>query len=115
MAKTTYLILIWGKFLNKFEFFYNNGYTILENIFSDSECEEIVKIANDLKTQEDYVPIMNIHNSSDKVLKFMSNKKILEFMKEKVLIVEELSVRVLLKKNFFRIDQLFFAIFVKND
>ena len=70
--------------MNKFEFFYNNGYTILENIFSDSECEEIVKIANDLKTQEDYVPIMNIHNSSDKVLKFMSNKKILEFI-EKVL------------------------------
>ena len=82
MAKTTYLILIWGKFLNKLEFFYNNGYTILENIFSDFECEEIVKIANALKTQEDYVPIMNIHNSSDKILKFMSNEKILEFIEE---------------------------------
>ena len=35
-----------------------------------------------LKTQEDYVPIMNIHNSSDKVLKFMSNKKILEFIEK---------------------------------
>ena len=63
MVKTTYLILIWGKFLNKLEFFYNNGYTILENIFSDSECEEIVKIANDLKLIDD-----EINNLSSEII-----------------------------------------------
>ena len=68
--------------MSKLDFFYRNGYVILENIFSDFECNEIVDIAYSLKTNNDYIPIMNIHKSSEKILKFMSNEEILEFIKK---------------------------------
>ncbi len=68
--------------MSKLDFFYSNGYVILENIFSDFECNEIVDIAHSIKNNNDYVPIMNIHKSSEKILKFMSNEDILEFIKK---------------------------------
>ncbi len=80
MEKTIYLISLRRKFLNKLDFFYDKGYTILENIFSDTECNDINELAHGLKTKKDFVPIMNIHKSSEKVLKFMSNYKLLEFI-----------------------------------
>ena len=82
MEKIAYLTPLWRKFLNKLDFFYNQGYTILENIFSDAVCDDINKVAYSLKAKNDYMPIMNIHKSSEKVLKLMSNNKILKFVED---------------------------------
>ncbi len=68
--------------MNNLDFFNNNGYDILENIFTENECDEMVNIANKLVIEEDYVPIMNIHKSSNKYLEFMSNKKIISFIEK---------------------------------
>ena len=64
--------------MDNIKFFNEKGYVNLDNIFSNSECDEIIEIANDNKPIENYIPIMNIHTSSERILKFMSNSSIIE-------------------------------------
>ena len=63
-------------------FFNDQGYLILKDVFLRSECDEIVNFANTYNKRNDYVPIMNIHKSSDEILKYMSNKKIIRYVEE---------------------------------
>ncbi len=64
------------------DFFCKNGYLILEKIFSNDECNEIVKLAEIHNLKDDYVPIMNLHQSSDKILKYMSNSEIIKYIEK---------------------------------
>ena len=66
--------------MNNLDFFNINGYVVLEDVFTENECDEMVNIANQLVREEDYVPIMNIHKTSNKYLEYMSNKKIINFI-----------------------------------
>jgi len=68
--------------MDNIKFFNEKGYVNLDNIFSNSECDEIIEIANDNKPIENYIPIMNIHTSSERILKFMSNSLIIDFVEE---------------------------------
>lgn len=63
-------------------FFNEKGYLILENILSSSDCDEIIKLANKYNVKKDYVPIMNIHNYSNMILKIMSNSNIIKYVEE---------------------------------
>ncbi len=63
-------------------FFNEKGYLILENILSSSDCDEIIKLANKYNAKKDYVPIMNIHNYSNMILKIMSNSNIIKYVEE---------------------------------
>ena len=64
------------------DFFNKNGYLILEKIFSNDACNEIVKLAEIHNFKDDYIPIMNLHQSSDKILKHMSNLKIIKYIEK---------------------------------
>ena len=48
-------------------FFNENGYLILEKIFSEDECNEIVKQAETYNLKDNYIPIMNLHKFSNKI------------------------------------------------
>lgn len=63
-------------------FFDDKGYLILENIFSHNECNEIVKLAKEFNEKNNYIPIMNIHELSNTILKYMSNSKIISYAEE---------------------------------
>ena len=64
--------------MDNINFLNENGYLILDNIFSVNKCEELVKLAYKLNEREDFRPIMNIHNISKEVMEFMSNKLLLD-------------------------------------
>lgn len=63
-------------------FFIENGYQILHNVFSETYCDEIIDLAHKINPKEDFIPIMNIHEYSSKVLELMSNKKIINFIEK---------------------------------
>ncbi len=63
-------------------FFNEKGYLILENIFSSDECNEVVKLAESINSKDDYIPIMNLHKSSDKIIKYMSNPKVINYIEK---------------------------------
>ena len=66
---------------HKLEFFKENGYLILEDIYNDEECNEVVNHAHQvLGPSDDLTPLMNIHKSSEIIQRFMSNKKLLNFI-----------------------------------
>ena len=65
----------------KLEFFKNNGYVILDNIFSNEECDSVVNCAHDvLGENTDLTPLMNIHKSSEIIQSFMSKQKLINFI-----------------------------------
>ena len=65
----------------KIDFFKNNGYVILEDIYTGEECDEVVNLAHKvLGSSEDLTPLMNIHKSSEIIQKFMSNNNLLSFV-----------------------------------
>ena len=63
-------------------FFNENGYLILEKIFSIDECNEIVKQAETYNLKDNYIPIMNLHKFSNKILKHMSNPNIIKYIEK---------------------------------
>ena len=62
------------------KFFDKNGYLILSNVLSSYECDEIVDLANRYNSKNDFIPIMNIHKSSEKILEYMSRSKIISYI-----------------------------------
>ena len=65
----------------KLEFFKENGYIILEDIYSDKDCNDVVNHAHKvLGPTDDLTPLMNIHKSSETIQKFMANKRLLSFI-----------------------------------
>ncbi len=66
--------------MNDTNFFIENGYQIIDNVFSETYCDEIIDLAHNINFKEDFIPIMNIHKSSSKVLELMSHNKILNFI-----------------------------------
>ena len=61
-------------------FFEKNGYIIIEDAYSLDECEKLIKLSHECATDNELIPIMNIHNYSDEILLSMSNKKIIHFI-----------------------------------
>ena len=68
--------------MNETKFFLENGYYIIDHVFSDLYCDEIIELAKNLNYKEDFVPIMNIHKSSSKIIDLMSNEKIINFIEK---------------------------------
>ena len=66
--------------MSDLDFFNENGFLILENVFKKRECDEIIDSAESLNTKDNFIPIMNIHNSSKIVTKCMSHKILLKFI-----------------------------------
>ena len=65
----------------KINFFVSNGYVILEDVYSSTECDEIIDHAHKvIGCSSDLTPLMNIHKSSEVIQKFMSNKNLLKFI-----------------------------------
>jgi ectoine hydroxylase-related dioxygenase (phytanoyl-CoA dioxygenase family) len=65
----------------RIEFFKKNGYVILEDIYTEEECDEVINLAHKiLGSSKDLTPLMNIHKSSETIQKFMSNKNLLSFI-----------------------------------
>ena len=62
-------------------FFEKNGYFILEDAYSLEECENLIKLSHKYTKDNELIPIMNIHNYSEEILLSMSNKKIINFIK----------------------------------
>jgi len=57
------------------------GYVILENIFSESECQKVIDCAhNILGDNKDLTPLLNIHKSSEIIHEFMSQRKLTNFI-----------------------------------
>ena len=59
--------------MRNLKFFNENGYFIIDKVFSKEQCNELVHLALELNNKDDLVPIMNIHNLSGKILDYMSN------------------------------------------
>ena len=63
-------------------FFNEKGYLILKNIFTEEECDNVIELANNYNLKNNYIPIMNIHETSDEILHFMSNSRIVKYIEE---------------------------------
>lgn len=67
----------------KLKFFEDNGYIILENIFSEKDCDNAISEAKKLVQKNiDFTPIMHIHKSSKLIKKLMAQEDLLEFINE---------------------------------
>jgi len=65
----------------RIEFFKNNGYVILDDVYTEKECDSVVEHAHKfLGSSKDLTPLMNIHKSSEIIQKFMSNKNLISFI-----------------------------------
>ncbi len=73
-----------NKLENKINFFKENGYIILDDVFSSKECESVVKTAHNIlgENNKDLTPLMNIHKGSDKIQKFMSQPVLIDFIEK---------------------------------
>ena len=58
------------------DFFKENGYLIIENIFHKKECDNLIKKVHQYVIDNDYTPLMNKHKSSKEIFSFISNKKL---------------------------------------
>ena len=58
------------------DFFKENGYLIIENVFDERECDDLVKSAHQYVINDDYTPLMNKHKNSDEIFNFISSKKL---------------------------------------
>lgn len=67
--------------MNEIDFFLDNGFAILNDVFTDEYCDKIVKNAEKINnSSEIFSPLMNPHKKSDIFLKAMSSKKITNFI-----------------------------------
>ena len=66
--------------MKNLKFFNENGYFIIDKVFSKEQCNELVHLALELNNKDNLVPIMNIHNLSGKILDYMSNDLIIDFI-----------------------------------
>ena len=66
--------------MNNLNFFNENGFLILENIFEKKICDKINDSAKKLNDKDNFIPIMNIHNSSKIVMECMSHQPLLKFI-----------------------------------
>tara|TARA_B110000444_G_scaffold244521_1_gene264062 strand:- start:474 stop:1205 length:732 start_codon:yes stop_codon:yes gene_type:complete len=62
-------------------FYKKNGYAIVENIFSDSECEEFKKQSQKFAEPPEYPVALNVHRKSDFFFKTISSEKIVKVVK----------------------------------
>ena len=63
-------------------FFEKNGYFILEDVCNFGDCENIIKLSHEHLKDKEQIPIMNIHNYSEKILLSMTDTKIINFIEE---------------------------------
>ena len=53
--------------MRNLKFFNENGYFIIDKVFSKEQCNELVRLALELNNKDNLVPIMNIHNLSENI------------------------------------------------
>lgn len=66
--------------MTNLNFFNENGYVIIDKVFSEKDCDDLIKLAINLNKKDNFIPIMNIHNLSEVVKEYMSNKTIIKFI-----------------------------------
>ena len=77
------IIKIQNNIMYDLNFFLENGYVILDNVFSEEYCDKLVNSAYQIKSNgDDLSPIMNPHKNLNIFLDAMSNNKILNFIKK---------------------------------
>lgn len=69
------------EFKNIKAFYDRNGYAIVENMISETICDEIKKESLKFSEPPDYPVVLNIHRKSDFFFSLISNKKIVEIVK----------------------------------
>ncbi len=62
-------------------FFSQQGYQIIENVFSNSQCNKLIEEASSL-VDNDFTPLMNKHHSSKEIFSFISNKKVISIVED---------------------------------
>tara|TARA_B100001059_G_scaffold183085_1_gene184371 strand:- start:2219 stop:2902 length:684 start_codon:yes stop_codon:yes gene_type:complete len=68
---------------NNNNFFLENGYAILDNVFNDEYSDKLIDNAKEInRNNNDFSPLMNPHQNSDLFLEAMSNKKIIQFIEK---------------------------------
>lgn len=71
------------KIENSNNFFLENGYSIIEKVFSSEHCDNIINSANKINDDSsNFSPLMNPHTKSDIFLELMSDNKIVKFIEE---------------------------------
>lgn len=63
------------------DFFRNYGYQIIDSLFSKVQCDKLIYEVNNLQSN-DYTPLMNKHLESEEILKFISQKKLVNIVEE---------------------------------
>ncbi len=63
------------------DFFSQQGYQIIENVFSDLQCNKLIEEASSL-VDNDFTPLMNKHDTSKEIFSFISNKKMVSIIED---------------------------------
>lgn len=63
------------------DFFYDNGYQIIDDIFSEDQCDKLIYEVNSFSST-DFTPLMNKHFDSKEILKFISQRRLVNIVEE---------------------------------
>ena len=63
------------------DFFYDNGYQIIDDIFSEDQCDKLIYEVNSFSSN-DFTPLMNKHFDSKEILKFISQRRLVNIVEE---------------------------------